>query len=53
MANILLGNSLLIDVSGMSGAEIAEAINNGIALYELKYAVRVKNKMLRVKIDAE
>lgn len=33
--------------------EIAEAINNGIALYELKYAVRVKNKMLRVKIDAE
>ena len=33
--------------------EIAEAINNGIALYELKYAVRVKNKMLRVKIDSE
>lgn len=33
--------------------EIADAINNGIPAYELKYAVRVKNKMLRVKIDKE
>lgn len=33
--------------------EIAEAINNGIPAYELKYAVEVKNKMLRVKIDEE
>lgn len=31
--------------------EISEAINNGVILYELKYAVNVKNKMLRVKID--
>lgn len=33
--------------------EIAVAINNGIPVYELKYAVKVKNKLLRVKIDAE
>ncbi len=33
--------------------EIAEAINNGVPAYELKHAVKVKNKMLRVKIDAE
>jgi transcriptional regulator with XRE-family HTH domain len=33
--------------------EIAEAINNGVPAYELKYAVKVKNKMLRVKIDEE
>ena len=33
--------------------EIAEAINNGIPTYELKYALKVKTKMLRVKIDAE
>ncbi len=33
--------------------EIAEAISNGVPAYELKYAVKVKNKMLRVKIDAE
>lgn len=33
--------------------KIAEAINNGIPAYELKYAVKVKNKMLRVKIDEE
>ena len=33
--------------------EIAKAINNGIQAYELKYAVKVKNKMLRVKIDEE
>ncbi|MEA4825282.1 MAG: helix-turn-helix transcriptional regulator [Clostridium sp.] len=33
--------------------EIAEAINNGVLVYELKYAVKVKNKMLRVKIDEE
>jgi len=33
--------------------EIAESINNGVPAYELKYAVKVKNKMLRVKIDAE
>ncbi|WP_242825987.1 hypothetical protein [Clostridium tunisiense] len=33
--------------------EIAKAINNGIPIYELEYAVRVKNKMLRVKIDEE
>lgn len=33
--------------------EIAEAINNGIPSYELKYAVKVKHKMLRVKIDEE
>ena len=31
--------------------EIAESIKNGVAAYELKYAVKVKNKMLRVKID--
>jgi transcriptional regulator with XRE-family HTH domain len=33
--------------------EIAEAINDGVPAYELKYAVKVKNKMLRVKIDEE
>lgn len=33
--------------------EIAEAINKGVPAYELKYAVKVKNKMLRVKIDEE
>lgn len=33
--------------------EIAEAINNAIPSYELKYAVKTKNKMLRVKIDEE
>jgi transcriptional regulator with XRE-family HTH domain len=33
--------------------EIAEAITNGVPAYELKYAVKVKNKMLRVKIDEE
>lgn len=33
--------------------EIADAISKGIPSYELKYAVKVKNKMLRVKIDAE
>lgn len=33
--------------------EIAEAISKGIPAYELKYAVKVKNKLLRVKIDAE
>jgi len=33
--------------------EIAEAITNGVPAYELKYAVKVKNKMLRVKIDDE
>lgn len=33
--------------------EIAEAINNGVPAYELKYAVKVKNKKLRVKIDEE
>src|SRR5665647_3799069 len=27
--------------------EIAESIKNGVAAYELKYAVKVKNKMLR------
>ncbi|GAB6109458.1 helix-turn-helix domain-containing protein [Fusibacter bizertensis] len=31
--------------------EIAVAINNGVLAYELKYAVKVKNKVLRVKID--
>lgn len=31
--------------------EIIEAINNGIPAYELKYGVKVKNKILRVKID--
>ncbi|MDT8718449.1 helix-turn-helix transcriptional regulator [Clostridium sp. 19966] len=31
--------------------EIAEAINNGAPVYELKHAVKVKNKILRVKID--
>jgi len=31
--------------------EIAEAINNGVPAYKLKYAVKVKNKILRVKID--
>lgn len=33
--------------------EIAKAINDGVQAYELKYAVKVKNKMLRVKIDEE
>ena len=33
--------------------EIAEAINNGVPAYELKYAVKVKNKMLRIKIDED
>ena len=33
--------------------EITEAISNGLSAYELKYAVKVKNKMLRVKIDSE
>lgn len=33
--------------------EIAEAIKNGIPAYELKYAVKVKNKLLRVKIAAD
>lgn len=33
--------------------EIADAINKGIPVYELKYAVKVKNKMLRVKIDED
>lgn len=32
---------------------ITEAINNGVLAYELKYAVKVKNKNLRVKIDEE
>ncbi|CAB1244541.1 hypothetical protein [Clostridium sp. HV4-5-A1G] len=31
--------------------EIVKTINNGVPAYELKYAVKVKNKMLRVKID--
>lgn len=30
---------------------IAQAISKGVPIYELKYAVKVKNKMLRVKID--
>ncbi|BCN31883.1 helix-turn-helix domain-containing protein [Anaeromicropila herbilytica] len=33
--------------------ETAEAISNGLPVYELKYAVKVKNKRLRVKIDSE
>ncbi|MCB2307336.1 helix-turn-helix domain-containing protein [Clostridium estertheticum] len=33
--------------------EISESIENGVPAYELKYAVKVKNKMLRVKIDKE
>jgi transcriptional regulator with XRE-family HTH domain len=33
--------------------DIAEAIKNGMPVYELKYASKVKNKLLRVKIDAE
>lgn len=33
--------------------EIADAIKNGIPAYELKYASKVKNELLRVKIDAE
>ena len=33
--------------------EIAEAIKNGIPVYELKYASKVKNRGLRVKIDGE
>lgn len=33
--------------------EIAEAIKNGIPAYDLQYAVKVKNNLLRVKIDAE
>lgn len=30
--------------------EIAEAIKNGISAYELKYASKVRNKILRVKL---
>jgi transcriptional regulator with XRE-family HTH domain len=33
--------------------DIAEAIKSGTPAYELKYASKVKNKLLRVKIDAE
>ncbi len=33
--------------------DIAEAIKKGIPAYDLKYATKVKNKLLRVKIDAE
>ncbi|MEG2936593.1 MAG: helix-turn-helix transcriptional regulator [Clostridium sp.] len=33
--------------------EIAKAISSGAPAYELKYAVSVKNKMLRVKINEE
>lgn len=33
--------------------EIAQAIGKGAPAYELKYAVKVKNKMLRVKVDSE
>lgn len=33
--------------------EIADAIKNGIPAYELQYASKVKNKLLRVKIDTE
>jgi len=33
--------------------EIAQAINNGIPAYELKYATKVKTKLLRVKLDTE
>lgn len=33
--------------------EIAQAMNKGIAVYELKYAVNVKRKRLRIKIDNE
>ncbi|MBE6050744.1 MAG: helix-turn-helix transcriptional regulator [Clostridium sp.] len=31
--------------------DIALSINNGVQVYELKYASKVKNKMLRIKID--
>lgn len=31
--------------------EIAQAINAGVPAYELKYASKVRNEMLRVKID--
>ncbi|MDF2804117.1 MAG: transcriptional regulator, family [Anaerocolumna sp.] len=34
-------------------SEIAKAIDNGNPTYGLKYAVRVKNKLFRVKIDQE
>jgi transcriptional regulator with XRE-family HTH domain len=33
--------------------EIAEAIKSGVPAYELKYASKVKNRLLRVKIDVE
>lgn len=33
--------------------EIAQAINNGIPAYELKYAAKVKMNLLRVKLDVE
>lgn len=33
--------------------DIAEAIRKGIPSYELKYASKVKNKMLRVKLEEE
>lgn len=33
--------------------DIAEAIKTGVPAYELKYASKVKNKKLRVKIDEE
>ena len=32
-------------------SEIAQAINKGETAYELRYAIKVKNKMLRVKIE--
>lgn len=31
--------------------EISKAINEGLPMYDLKYAVKVKNKLFRVKID--
>ena len=34
-------------------SEIAVATNNGVLEYELKYAGKVKNKVVRGKIDEE
>lgn len=51
--SILLGWYVDEDSIKREMDEIAKAINSGVSAYELKYAVKVKNKRLRVKIDEE
>ncbi|WP_234124499.1 helix-turn-helix domain-containing protein [Clostridium hydrogenum] len=51
--SILLGLYVDEDSIKREMDEIAKAINSGVSAYELKYAVKVKNKRLRVKIDEE